>query len=247
LLAQLNSPSDILLSSTGAWNGSLYLADSSNNRIRQLVPGATQVTVAPILIVNAVNAASLTPGPIAPGMLVALLGTGLTIDGAAQTQVLFNTILAPILSINPTEVLVRAPVSLAGVQTVQISVNNQGAQIAQITANVVDAAPGLFGDSSGQASVLNQDGTLNSASNPAARGSVISLFGTGEGVTGLSFSVSIGGYAATVLYAGPAGSYPGMFQVNAQLPAGYFAPGTWPVVVNIGTFSTQSGLTITVF
>jgi uncharacterized protein (TIGR03437 family) len=246
-LAQLSAPSDILVSSAGAWNGSLYLADAGNNRIRQLVPGATQVTTAPILLVSAVNAASLTPGPIAPGMIIALLGTGLTINDAAQTQVLFNAISTPILSITPTEVLIRVPLSVAGIQTVQITINNQGFEIAQITANIAIAAPALFGDSTGQASVLNQDGTLNSVSNPAARGSIVALFGTGEGVTGLSFSVSLGGYAATVLYAGPAGSYPGMFQVNAQLPTGYFAPGTWPVVVDVGTFSTQSGLTITVF
>ena len=247
LLAQLNAPSDIVLTSAGAWNGSIYLADTGNNRVRQLLPGAAQVTTAPILLVSAVNAASLTPGPIAPGMLMALVGTGLTINDLAQTQVLFNSTAVPILSITPTEVLVRVPVSLAGVQSVVITINNLGVQLAQITANVVAAAPALFGDSSGQASVLNQDGTLNSPSNPAARGSVIALFGTGEGITGLPFSVSLGGYAATVLYAGPAGSYPGMFQINAQLPTGYFSPGTWPVVVNVGAFSTQSGLSITVF
>jgi uncharacterized protein (TIGR03437 family) len=144
-------------------------------------------------------------------------------------------------------VLVRVPVSLAGFQTVQIAINNQGTQIAQITANVVTAAPALFASSSGQAAVLNQDGTLNGPSNPAAAGSVITLFGTGEGLTGLPFSVSVGGYAATILYAGPAGSYPGMFQINAQLPSGYFSGGTLPIVVNVGTFATQSGLTITVF
>jgi hypothetical protein len=38
-----------------------------------------------------------------------------------------------------------------------------------------------------------------------------------------------------------------MFQINAQLPTGYFSPGTWPVVVNVGAFSTQTGLTVTVF
>jgi uncharacterized protein (TIGR03437 family) len=247
LLAQLNAPSDIVLSSGGAWSGSLYLADTGNNRVRQLLPGATPVTTAPILLVSAVNAASMTPGPIAPGMLMALVGTGLTMNDIAQTQVLFNATAVPILSITPTEVLVRVPVSLAGVQSVVIAIDNQGVQLAQITANVVVAAPALFGNSSGQASVLNQDGTLNSPSNPAARGSVIALFGTGEGVTGLPFSVSLGGYAATVLYAGPAGSYPGMFQINAQLPTGYFSPGTWPVVVNVGAFSTQTGLTVTVF
>jgi len=38
-----------------------------------------------------------------------------------------------------------------------------------------------------------------------------------------------------------------MFQINAQLPSGYFSGGTMPIVVNVGTFATQSGLTITVF
>ena len=125
----------------------------------------------------------------------------------------------------------------------QISIN----QIPQITANVVDAAPALFADSSGQASVVNEDGTLNSPSNPAARGSIITLFGTGEGVTGLPFSLSIGGYVASILYAGPSGNYPGMFQINAQVPSGYLPAGTFPVVAGVGTYTTQEGLTISVF
>jgi len=233
LLAQLNAPSDVLVNSSG-----VYVTDSGNNRIRQLVGSATQITVAPLTVIGAVNAASLIPGPIAPGMLLALLGAGSTV-----TQVSFNAIQAPILSVTSSELLVRVPVSLEGVQSVQISIN----QIPQITANVVDAAPALFANPTGQASVLNQDGTLNSSSNPAARGSVITLFGTGEGVTGLPFSLTIGGYSGSILYAGPSGNYPGMFQINAQIPFGYLSAGTLPVVVNVGTFTTQSGLSISIF
>ena len=92
-----------------------------------------------------------------------------------------------------------------------------------------------------------QDGTINSPANPAARGSVITLFGTGEGVTGLPFSLAIGGYTASILYAGPAGNFPGMFQINAQVPSGYLAAGNFPVVVRVGTFATQAGLTISVY
>ena len=44
-----------------------------------LLGPATQTTAAPLLVVSAVNAASLTPGPIAPGMLMALLGAGPTV------------------------------------------------------------------------------------------------------------------------------------------------------------------------
>jgi uncharacterized protein (TIGR03437 family) len=233
LLAQLNAPSDVLVNSSG-----VYVADSGNNRIRQLVGSASQVTVAPLTVIGAVNAASLTPGPIAPGMLLALLGAGSTV-----TAVSFNAIAAPILSVTSSEVLVRVPVSLEGVQSVQISIN----QIPQITANIVDAAPALFANSTGQASVLNQDGTLNSSSNPALRGSIITLFGTGEGVTGLPFYLSIGGYSGSILYAGASGNYPGMFQINAQVPSGYLSAGTFPVVVNVGPFPTQAGLTISIF
>jgi uncharacterized protein (TIGR03437 family) len=242
LLARLSTPTDLLISGSG-----IYVADSGNNRIRKLSGSSSQVPVGPILVVSAVNAASLTPGPIAPGMLMALLGTGLTINDLSQTQVLFNTIPAPILAITPTQVLVRVPLSLAAAQSAQIAINQLGAPISQITANVVDAAPALFANASGQASVVNQDGTLNNPSNPAARGSVIALFGTGEGITGLPFSVSIGGYAATILYSGPAGNYPGMFQINALVPSGYFSGGTLPIEVSVGTVTTQAGLTITVF
>jgi len=171
-------------------------------------------------------------------MLLAILGAGST-----ATEVSFNAIQAPLLSATATEILVRVPVALQGVQSVQISIN----QIPQILANVVDAAPALFANASGQASVLNDDGSLNSPLNPAARGSIVTLFGTGEGVTGLPFSWSVGGYTGSILYAGPAGNYPGMFQINAYVPAGYLSAGTFPVIVTVGTFSTQSGLTISVF
>ncbi len=58
LLAQLNAPADVALNVAG-----VYIADSGNNRIRQLTGSSSQVTTAPILVFSAVNAASLTPGP----------------------------------------------------------------------------------------------------------------------------------------------------------------------------------------
>ncbi len=232
ILAQLTAPTGVLFSASG-----VYVTDSGNNRIRQLVGSASQSTAAPIVIVTAVNAASLTPGPVVPGMLLALLGAG------SVSDVSFNGIDAPILSSSSTEVLVRVPVALEGVQTVQIAVD----QIPPIIANVVDAAPALFANASGQAAVINQDGTLNSPSNPAARGSIVTLFGTGEGVTGLPFTLLIAGYTGSILYAGPSGNYPGMFQINAQVPSGYLTAGTFPVVVDVGSFPTQAGLTISIF
>jgi uncharacterized protein (TIGR03437 family) len=116
----------------------------------------------------------------------------------------------------------------------------KGTPRAQVLAAVVDAAPALYG------SVSNQDGTLNSASNPAPRGSVIVLYGTGEGVTGLPVALNIGGYAAEILYSGGVVGYPGLLQINARVPAGYVSPGILNVTVLVGQTPSQSGVSIAV-
>jgi len=53
-----------------------------------------------------------------------------------------------------------------------------------VTVPVLPAVPGIITTNSqgtGQAVALNQDGSLNSASNPAARGTIVILYATGEG------------------------------------------------------------------
>jgi uncharacterized protein (TIGR03437 family) len=246
--AQLNSPSDLAIDSQGV----IYTADLNNNRVRRLTP-APNVVAAPLVLVSAVNAASLETGPVAPGMLLDVLDTGLTAADAPNVQVLFQTtsvnsppvqIPAQILSINSgTVVLVAPPQIAAGNVTLQVLNNN--VQIAQITSVVAAAAPGLFTSSGGQALVVNEDGSLNSATNPAARGSIVVLYGTGQGISGLAVSVAVGGYAANVLYSGPVAGYPGLWQLNVQMPAGYVAPGTMAVIVNVGGASSQPGVFLT--
>jgi uncharacterized protein (TIGR03437 family) len=93
---------------------------------------------------------------------------------------------------------------------------------------------------------VNEDGTLNSAEHPVPRGSWISFYGTGEGIAGLPVAVRIGGYAAEVLYAGAVEGYPGLFQVNARVPAGYVAPGILSVTVTVGQAESPPGVTIVV-
>ena len=60
-------------------------------------------------------------------------------------------------------------------------------------------------------------------------------------------AVTIGGVADTVSYSGAAPSLiAGLTQINAQVPAGV-TPGTKvPVVVTIGTWQSQSGVTMAV-
>ena len=68
--AQLNGPAGILLDGSG----NLYVADSGNNRVRELVPdsSASNVTLPGDLTV--VNAATQVSGSVAPGEMVAILG-----------------------------------------------------------------------------------------------------------------------------------------------------------------------------
>jgi uncharacterized protein (TIGR03437 family) len=251
--AELNSPWGLAIDS----QGDIYTADLNNNRVRRLTP-APNAVAAPLVLVSAVNAASFEVGPVAPGMLLDLLRTGLTAADAPNVQVLFLTssvntppaqipaqISAQILSVDSGAVVVVVPPQIDVAGNVAIQVLNNTAQIAQITAVVAAAAPGLFTNSAGQAMAVNEDGTLNSATNPAARGSIVVLYGTGQGISGLPVAVTVGGNAANVLYSGPVAGYPGLWQLNVQMPAGYIAPGTMAVIVNVGGASSQPGVFLT--
>ncbi len=108
------------------------------------------------------------------------------------------------------------------------------------------AAPGIFTNGSGQAAASNQDGSLNSASNPATRGSIITLYATGQGTGSGAISLTIGNFAAQLLYAAAAPGFPGLMQINAQVPGGFLGPGIQPVVLSVGNAVSQSGVTIAV-
>jgi uncharacterized protein (TIGR03437 family) len=131
-------------------------------------------------------------------------------------------------------------------------------------------APSAFGLStadssgSGQGAIFNQDGSYNSPSNPAARGSIVTLFGTGEGVTTPALpdgalvistpysttqspvTVTFGGQTAEIQYAGAAPFLPtGVFQINATIPADV-PSGDVPITVSIGAISTTKTVTVSV-
>ena len=131
---------------------------------------------------------------------------------------------------------------------------------------VVSSVPGIFSaDSSGkgQGAILNQDQSRNSSSRPAAPGSVIVLFATGEGqtqpigsdgfVTGttlpkpmLPVSVTVGGVKAQVIYAGEAPTLvSGVLQVNAIVPP-TLSTGNQPVVLTVGSAQSLNGITVAV-
>jgi uncharacterized protein (TIGR03437 family) len=72
------------------------------------------------------------------------------------------------------------------------------------------------------------------------------LYATGQGQDQSPVSLTIGGYTAALVYAGPAPGFDGLMQINAQIPGGFLAPGVSPVVLSIGTAASQDGVTIAV-
>ena len=208
--AQLGFPWDIAISPAGvalSASGVVLVADLENNRVRDLTPPpATQTqtqTTTPVAgNVTVLNAASLAPGPVAAGMLLLIEGTGISPSQIPDTTIAFGPNPARIISADSTGILVLAPSAIAGMGSTSIEIIYQNTVIASIQVPVANEAPGLFTGSAGpaaannQAAADNQDGSLNSQTNPAARGSIVSLYGTGLGISGDPVSVTFDSYTA---------------------------------------------------
>jgi uncharacterized protein (TIGR03437 family) len=162
-----------------------------------LAPNANAQTVS---LVCLGSAATYTPAyapifspigtPIAPGEMVTLIGNGLgPTQGVATTvtlqsplpqqvataEVTFDGTPAPLMYVQDAQINAVVPWSLTPGQTAEVCVSYNGATTNCLTLPVAEAAPGVF------AGALNQDGTLNSAANPAPVGSIVSVWATGLG------------------------------------------------------------------
>jgi uncharacterized protein (TIGR03437 family) len=147
-----------------------------------------------------VNAASYAGGGVTPGEVVAIFGSAIgppepsapAADSApatslAGTRILFNGVPAQLLYVSATQSTAVVPAEVFGQASVDVQVEYQGVRSDAVTAPVLSARPGLFsadGTGQGQGLIRNQDGSLNSPSNPAARGSVITLYLNGAGQYG---------------------------------------------------------------
>jgi uncharacterized protein (TIGR03437 family) len=238
LSAQLNAPAGIAI---GA-NGTILVADSGNNRIRSLT---LSVVAAETEGVTVDNAASLAGGAIASGEIVTVFGTGFD---KTNTQLLFDGTKARVFYTSATQINALVPASLTANSMTKMSIVVDGLAIVSSAVPVVAAAPGIFtvNDGTGQIAANNQDGSINSAANPAARGSVVSLYATGQGSGPASITLTIAGYNAPILYAGSAPGFSGLMQINAQIPSGFLPPGDQAVLLTVGAAVSQTGVTLAI-
>jgi uncharacterized protein (TIGR03437 family) len=183
-----------------------------------------------------------------------------------STQVMINGIAALLIYVSPAQVNAIVPYEVAGSAQVTIQVLYGASPAPSWSVPVVAAAPSVFtvsGSGVGQASVVNADGSVNSASNPAARGTIVQIYATGGGQTTPGSStglvaagpanlletpvVQIGGVNAQVIYAGAApGEVDGVVQLNVLIPVSLTPGGALPVVISIGGLSSQTSATIAV-
>jgi uncharacterized protein (TIGR03437 family) len=267
---------NLAASGTGLDNGlhQATLVVQSTDALPEYITVSVNLVVGTPLIQSVANGASLTNTGLSPGLIFTLFGTGLgpdvgqtlqldtdgnVVSNLSGIQVMVNGTAAPLLYVGQSQINAVAPYEIAGSGNATIQVLNNGVQSATTSSNVVAAAPAIFSLGNGQGAILNQDGTVNGPSNPAARGSVVSIYGTGEGQTnppgvdgaianeplaGLPrpaapFSLTIGGQTAQYTYAGTAPqSFAGFFQVNAVIPQSV-ASGNAPVILKVGSATSQ--------
>ncbi len=231
-----------------------------------------------------VSAASLQGGSVAPGQIMTIFGAGigpssLTVTASgnlattlANTQVMFGTTPAPLIYTQANQLSFIVPYSVVPGTPVALTVIYNSATSNAINLTVDFAVPGFFtldDSGSGPAAAINQDGTINSATNAAQRGNVVVLYLTGEGQTNpagidgridagplgpvplLPVTATIGGVPALVQYMGGApGSVAGLCQLNLLIPTGV-APGiAVPISITLGSgnasFTSFIGPTIAV-
>ena len=234
------------------------------------------------------NAGSYSTFAISPNLIISVFGAHIgpatqlpmaigTDDRLANrlgsTQISFDGIPAALTFASRGQINAVVPCAVAGKTSMQVQVANEGAVSNSVTVPVAPSAPALFTLSSsgaGRAAALNYDAdiktyTENAPSNPAPRGSVVVLYGTGFGGTNvpcvdgginrapilgkpdLNVTATVGGKPATVNYAGDAPDLVrGVFQVNIAIPPDAASGPNVPVLVKAGDRTTQEGVTISI-
>jgi uncharacterized protein (TIGR03437 family) len=270
----------------GSYTGAVTVTSPNASNSPQRVAVTLTVTPAPQpqpSVTAVANAASYARGALAVGEIVYLEGTnigpptlttlrltgGLVDTFLGDTRILFDGIPAPLIYVSSTKSSAVVPYALYGRASTRIQVEYQGVRSNTVEYNLAASAPGLFAANAtgqGQGAILNQDYSYNGPGRPAAKGSVVMLYGTGggqltppvlDGSVGpatlplpapiLPVTAQIGGRPAQVLYAGPApGFTTGLLQINVRVPEETPSSAAVPVVITVGGNSSQPGLVMAV-
>ena len=181
----------------------------------------------------------------------------------------------PIIMAEAGQVNAVVPFNMTPATGMNMRVTYNGVVSANYTVDSASSMPGIFtmdASGQGQAAVLNyiastNSYTLNSAANPAAKGSIVAIYATGGGVTSTLPSpegqlVPLGGtlptlVATTTVTIGAdtvspdyAGGVPtaiaGLVQLNVTLPSTALTNKATPLYITVGGRTSPAGVTIAI-
>jgi uncharacterized protein (TIGR03437 family) len=264
---------------------------AAGGTVAQTIPVTLTIAVPTLAlpsITAVVNAASFSSGAVAQGEIVTIGGTnlapatpfGLTFNSSGKVattlggvSVYFNGYLSPLVYVSESQINCVVPYEVAAIANPWVEVQYSGATSNAYSLKIAAAAPSIFtqnGSGSGPGAILDGSGAVNGIANPAAPGSTVVIYLTGEGqtspggVTGqvttvnssasgpltpqpvLPLTVAMGGQAAVVSFYGEApGLVSGVLQINAIVPPG-LTSGEASLSVSIGGVESQPGVTIVV-
>ncbi len=260
--------------------GNLYFSDGSRARVRMVA--SCTAAVYPFFSGNTVvHGASYLRNYVSPGQVLAIFGSGLGPQEPAAGQVtsgryptklagvevFMGGLPAPLLYVSANQINVVAPFGLLTGNNASVQISYSDAPSEMVQAGTFASAPGIFTASQngqGQAAALNQDGGVNSSTNPAHPGAVVRLFFTGAGqttpagvdgaLTGsapptpvLTTSARIGGQTADVVStSGLEGAVEGVLQVTLRIPAGVISGDAVPVELTVGAATSSILATIAI-
>ncbi len=250
---------------------------------------APGIVLAPPCIVNAASYTNLSaPGPlpasiqssgvVAPGEIIAIFGSGLGPASAAGAvldaqgriatslagvTLTFDGISAPLLYVQAKQINAIVPFEISGKQhtVAQLKYNGTTSNAARLW--VADASPGIFtmGGLGNQVAAFNQDGTLNSPTNPAEQGSIVSMWATGLGLLNQPYAdgqivtesgvtllnpppITVDGHFAEIKYLGQAPDLvAGAIQINLVVPTDLLS-GPHPIFINGNNVDPYATLSI---
>jgi uncharacterized protein (TIGR03437 family) len=265
----------------GNYTGTVTVSPGAGTTGSGTVTVTLSITAPSPSVTTVVNGASFLSGAVAPGELVTLMGTQLgpatpvsaVLDNTGKiatqignVQVFFGGTAAPMIYASPNQINCMVPYEVAGLSNVSVQVKYFGQPSNTTQVGVASSAPGVFSvaGGAGQGAIINQSLIPNTPNTPAPKGSIVTIFVTGEGqtspagVTGgitgnattvplLPIAVNIGGTPATVVFKGELpGVVAGILQLNVTVPTGAASGSAVPVTVTVGSNTSQSGLTMAI-
>jgi uncharacterized protein (TIGR03437 family) len=203
----------------------------------ELVRLVQNTNAQPVSLTCAANGASYTYGTVSPGEMFILYGSKLgpaegvefhaTVDQPyptrlANAEVTFDGKPAPLIYVQDGQINLIAPSSLTPGINTEVCVSYQSVKGGCMIIPVQATDPGVFSVDGTYAIAYNADGSQNSATNPAAPNSLVSIFATGLGPISPSQpdgAILGSSLPSNVLSIGVYGQRPAPFIVFANVPA----------------------------